>query len=102
MQLHLTVKSARNFPKDLANWFDAVLAVAGLTDFFLSMSLPDTSTSQSSLGRCELWVPFAERAGQSGLASSYNKWKIAEAWINFTLSLSSALPSQPPKSLDLS
>lgn len=37
----------RDFPKDLANWFDALLAVAGLTDFFLTLSLPDTSTSQS-------------------------------------------------------
>ena len=67
--------SARSFPKDLANWFDAALAVAGLTDFFLTISLPETSTSQSSLGRCELWVPFVERAGQSGLATIISKLK---------------------------
>lgn len=48
--LELLVRMAierRNFLNDLANWFDAVLAVAGLTDFFLTISLPDTSTSQS-------------------------------------------------------
>jgi len=38
----------RNWPKELANWFDALLAVAGMVDFFLTLSLPaEASTSQS-------------------------------------------------------
>jgi len=38
----------RNWPNELANWFDALLAVAGMVDFFLTLSLPaEASTSQS-------------------------------------------------------
>jgi len=41
----------RNWPNELANWFDALLAVAGMVDFFLTLSLPaEASTSQSAWG----------------------------------------------------
>ncbi|CAK9083404.1 Sodium channel protein type 10 subunit alpha (Peripheral nerve sodium channel 3) (PN3) (Sensory neuron sodium channel) (Sodium channel protein type X subunit alpha) (Voltage-gated sodium channel subunit alpha Nav1.8), partial [Durusdinium trenchii] len=37
----------RTFHRDVSNWLDAFLAIAGLVDFFITISLPETSTSQS-------------------------------------------------------
>ena len=42
----------RDFVRDLANWFDAGLAIAGLTDFVLSrLTEESATTSQSASGR---------------------------------------------------
>lgn len=58
-QRHLLRHFCRTFHRDVSNWLDAFLAIAGLVDFFITISLPETSTSQSVLD-CSVCLPLED------------------------------------------